>query len=192
MTLLFEPLDPTKVKPLSHTKQLPIGSYSGCIVSSMIKDAQSGNGNQYIELTIKCLDADFEGFLVRDIVNLKNINPKTVELGMARLSSYCHAVSMLDILEDTRQLFGLTFSFDVSQKKDSEYTEMTYIRPLETSAAQAPTGWPQAQAPTGWPQSQAPAQAPAGWPQAQAPAQAPAGEKIDTPAQLPTSLPWRQ
>jgi Protein of unknown function (DUF669) len=190
MTLLFEPLDPTKVKPLSSTKQLPIGSYSGCIVSSIIKDAQSGNGNQYIELTIKCLDSDFDGFLVRDIVNLKNMNPKAVELGMARLSSYCHAVSMLDILEDTRQLFGLAFSFDISPRKDSEYTEMTYIRPLETSAAQAPTGWRQApaQAPAGWPQDQAPAQPPTGWPQAQAPA----GEKIDTPAQQPTSLPWRQ
>jgi Protein of unknown function (DUF669) len=188
MTLLFEPLDPNKVRPLSSSRQLPIGSYSGCIVSSVIRDAQSGGGNQYIELTIKCLDSDFEGFSVRDILNLKNVNPKTVELAKARLSSYCHAVSMLDILEDTSQLFGMAFSFDISPRKDSEYTEMTCIRPLETSSAQPQTGWPQAQsqaqAPTGWPQ--APTQAPTGWPQAQA------GEKIDTPAPQPTSLPWRQ
>jgi hypothetical protein len=188
MTKLNEPLNPNEVRPLAGGKYLPVGSYSGYIESSVLKDTQAKNGAQYIELTIKCADNGFEGYTSRDIVNVRNQNPKAVEIGRSKLSSYCHAAGMMDLLEDTSQLFGLRFCFDVVQQKDSERTEVLFVRALEDVQKQ-PAILPDTVPVAGWLNPQPPVQAsPAGWPQAQPQLQA---QPAEAPAQPAASLPWR-
>ena len=73
---------------------IPSGDYDAVITESELKDTKAGDG-QYLKLTLQILSGEYANRKLWDILNLKNKNPKAVEIAKGTLSSICRAVETM-------------------------------------------------------------------------------------------------
>jgi hypothetical protein len=86
--------DATQIPPTTVYEPLPAGDYEVIITESQMKPTKNGMG-EYLELKMEIQSGPFQGRNLWDRLNLKNPNPKTVEIAQRTLSQLCHAVNVL-------------------------------------------------------------------------------------------------
>lgn len=130
---------------------LPPGKYKGVIVNSskedVVKNGQVVGG--YLALDLTPIDGPLKDQKHTDRLNLMHTNPTTVEIANKQLSAYCHVTGVFQF-EDTAQLHGKPFLFEIGYQKGQEptqekpnggYTEVKEIRDLAGNLpGKAPAG----------------------------------------------------
>jgi hypothetical protein len=146
---------------------VPAAWYNWMVTESKVEPTKDTQG---VRLNIVCtiIDGQYKGRKAYHGFNLKNANPKAVEIAMGQLSALGHAIGVLYIQDDA-QLHNKPFKGKVKVvPKDGEYeakNEFTAFKNVNDTSvgndpvpAAAPAG-----APTAWtpPAAAAPAAAPA-------------------------------
>lgn len=99
--------DATQVAPSSAPEAVPDNWYVVRITNSTFKPTSSKNGH-YLEIENTILEGKFAGSKIFDRLNLDNPNPMAKEIAYRELSSYCHAIGIMQI-QDTQQLHNIPF-----------------------------------------------------------------------------------
>lgn len=89
-------------EPLKSYEPIPANEYEAVIVESERKPTSAGTGER-LSLTWLIISGEYEGRKVFDGLNLRNPNPKAVEISMRQLSAICHATGKLQI-KDSAEL----------------------------------------------------------------------------------------
>ena len=84
----------TEVTPSSTLKPIPAGKYQAVIVESELKMTKSGTGS-YLELTFEIISGEFAKRRLWARLNIRNSNPKAVEIAQKDLSAICYAINVL-------------------------------------------------------------------------------------------------
>ena len=107
--------------------QLPPGKgYRGMIVKTEGVANKNGQGS-HLALTLQVVDGPLTGKQQIDRLNLFNSSEKTVEIANKQLSAYCHVTGVF-MIQDTDQLCGKPFTFDVEEQADNpQYTHVVAI-----------------------------------------------------------------
>lgn len=79
---------------------LPAGDYLCSIVESEMKETKAGNG-EYLNLRMDVLKGDYKGRVLFQKLNLKNQNPKAVEIAQQQLAQICHAAGKIKIKDSS-------------------------------------------------------------------------------------------
>jgi hypothetical protein len=88
---------------------------------SEIKPTNDGQGER-VNVRYNILDGKYAGRKVFGGFNIKNANPKAMEIAWRQLSALCHAVGVLD-LQDTQHLHGIPFKLKVTLEAAREDKE---------------------------------------------------------------------
>lgn len=110
-----------EVEPSKAMEPLPNGWYNVQIEASEMKPASTA-GNEYLELTMKVLDGDFEGRKVFDRLNIINASEVAQQIAYEQLSAICHATGVINV-EDSEELHGKPFMAKVKFKPATEQYE---------------------------------------------------------------------
>lgn len=133
---------------------LPVGKYKGIIEASDPKPTKDGSGN-FLALTLKVIEGPQTGGTHVDRLNLFNQNPDTVRIANQQLSAYCHVTGVFQF-QDTAQLHGIPFMFEIGPQKNGEYTEVKKLFDVNGNeigkAGAGPQAQPQQQQGGGMPQ----------------------------------------
>lgn len=103
-----------EIDPVSSFSPIPPGQYPVMIVDSEMKQTSAGDG-EYLKLTFKVIQGEFEGRFLWLNLNLVNKNKQAVEIAERELSSICHAIEVLDP-EDSQELHGIPMCAKVKVK----------------------------------------------------------------------------
>lgn len=95
--------DANAVEPSAPIELLQPGDYPAQIVQSEMKDTSKGDGGERLSLEFDIIDGPAKGRKLWAGLNLKNANPKTVEIAQRELSAICHAVGKLNV-NDSEEL----------------------------------------------------------------------------------------
>lgn len=154
--------DASTVDPDVGFDPVPAGDYTAMIVDSEIKLTKAGTG-MYLQLVWQVCDGQYAGRRIWDRINIQNPNQMAEEIGQKQLSSICHAVGVLRVI-DSVELHDRPCSLKVVVKPgEGQYlptNEVKGYRALgggQTPAPAAPTPARQAAA------AVAPAAAPPPW-----------------------------
>ena len=111
--------DANTVEPKQSFDPIPAGKYLVGITESEMKRTKAGDG-EYLKLTIQVLEGEHKGRLLWVQLNLRNKNPKTVEIALAELSAICRAVNTM-MPRDSVELHNLPMLVTVklAKRKDS-------------------------------------------------------------------------
>lgn len=130
-------IDLSAVKVQNNFKPIPSGNYNVILDETEMKDTKSGTG-QYINCKFKVLGGEYEGKFLFHMFNIKNDNPKAVEIGLQQLKAFMECAGMTDYkLTSVTQLVGYKASAVVKIKTD-EYGEkavISYFKPLSNEVA---------------------------------------------------------
>lgn len=99
---------------------VPPGQYTGMITNSELKDTKKGG--QYISLEIDIMDGDYAGRKLFEKLNIKNDNPKAVDIAFRTLGEIVKAVGKTTI-KDTEELHNKRFTMDVRVDPPKPYTD---------------------------------------------------------------------
>ncbi len=127
---------------------LPDAKYVCNVTEAEIKDTKSGTG-QYISATLTIAEGEFEGRKIFTNFNVKNENPKAVEIGLSQLKSLLIESGYKDpnTLGSVTDICGLRVGVKTKTKEDPAYgpkTEVSfYFNPKATTGqtGQAKAGW---------------------------------------------------
>jgi hypothetical protein len=130
-------------KPLTSFDPIPAGRYQAVIIESEAKPTQ--NGGERLALKWQIIEGEHEGRYVFDNINLKNANPKAVEIGMRQLKAIAIAVGHNGRLSDSAELHDQPCYIDVKvtpertdPKNGKTYdpgNEIKMYEPIEGAAA---------------------------------------------------------
>lgn len=113
------------------------GDYPVMVDEATVKDTKSGTG-QYINMKLKIIGGDAEGRFLFTTFNIKNDNPKAVEIGMSQLKTFCKVSGRGDKpLSDVTQLVGYKATAVVKIKEDATYGDknvVSYFKPYKEAA----------------------------------------------------------
>jgi hypothetical protein len=112
---------------------------------SEMKTTKSGNG-QYLQLVAEVLDGPFKGRKLWERLNLVNPSQSAVDIAYRTLSSICHAVGTMNVV-DSQQLHNRPFMGNVTYEP-ANGSNPANNRLTDYKSASAPTTRPQASAPT--------------------------------------------
>lgn len=87
------------VAPEAPRTPIPAGVYTCVITESDVKSTQ--NGGQMLVLTHQVIDGPHKGRLVWNRINIRNPSAEAERIGQAQLSSLCHAVNVLDLMDSS-------------------------------------------------------------------------------------------
>jgi hypothetical protein len=153
MAQLSQPFNPNAVEADERSfDPMPAGTYTFEVVESTIKPTKAGTG-QYIELTLRVAEGQFENRRLWERINFMNENAKVQTIGQQQLKALCDACGIQGELEDTQQLHGILFNGKVAieQDKTGQYGPRNTIRAFSpygaTQAPAAPSPAPRAAAP---------------------------------------------
>lgn len=91
---LFDPnFNANEVEPLGDFSPIPAGEYQCIIVKSEKKTTAKGDG-EYVSFTFQVINGEFQNRQLFTNLNLRNKNPKAVQIARAELSSICRAVGV--------------------------------------------------------------------------------------------------
>ena len=88
----------------NNFEPLPEGWYTAAISGAEIKTTKAGNG-QYINVKYTILGPTHQGRVVFGMINIKNPNPQTEEIGRQQLGEIMRAIGLAKV-SDTDQLIG--------------------------------------------------------------------------------------
>lgn len=152
MAQLSQTFNPSSVEADERSfEPMPPGSYTFEVVESTIKPTKAGTG-EYIELTLRVVDGQFENRRLWERINFKNDNAKAQDIGQRQLKALCDACG-INGLDDTQQLHGILFSGRVviEQDKTGQYGPRNTIKSFApygaAPAPAAPAPAPRAAAP---------------------------------------------
>lgn len=138
--------DATTVAPDTGFDPVPAGDYTAMIVDSEIKPTKTGSG-MYLQLVWQICDGQFANRRVWDRINIQNQNQMAEEIGRKQLSSICHAVGVLRVI-DSAELHERPCSIKVVLKPgEGQYlpsNEVKGYRALDGSAPPPAVGRPAA------------------------------------------------
>ena len=83
---------------------IPAGWYEVSINSTQLKQTKAGTG-EYIALRYKLLGPAHQGRVIVGMLNIRNPNPKTQDIGIQQLGELMRAIGLASV-EDTDQLIG--------------------------------------------------------------------------------------
>lgn len=145
-------------KPSAAFEALPTGEYKAVIVASEAKKTKAGDG-EYIEFEHQIIAGEFSGRKVFARLNLKNRNPKAVEIARADLAQIRQATGQPNP-QDSVQFHNIPMLIrvvyqpaDPAKNREQPQNEIKGWKPISGATAQAAT---QAPAPYLPPQSQFP------------------------------------
>ena len=158
------------VDTTSQFDALPAGDYVAMVTDSASKATKDGTGS-YLELTMQIQEGQFHGRKIFDRLNLKNKNPKAVEIAQKQLAMLCHATGIMQV-NDSEQLHYKPIVVKLGVKENtyngstSLQNEVKGYKAKAANAAQAGFSAPRAQAPATAvaPTAQAPAPTSGGLP----------------------------
>ena len=129
---------------------LPSGVYQALIAEAEERPTQKGDGS-YLQFQFQVVSGEFEGQYVWSRLNVRNPNPKTVQIAKAELGAICRAVGVPKP-DDTAELVGRRLILHVGRRPRADvpgeftnyvkkYEPPTDPEPLRTTA-QAPSEVP--------------------------------------------------
>lgn len=148
--------DPRTVKPDEGFKVIAGGQYKLVIYKTDMKPTSKDPTKWFLSVALKVVEGPENGHAFADNLNVIN-EPQTVEIAMARLSAYCHAVDKLQPVNiqpnapdgmALPMIHNIPFLADVGAQ--GEYNRIKRVMPLsgpQMTAAPtqfAPTAQPQA------------------------------------------------
>ena len=146
----------TEVTPSTTLEAIPAGKYQAVIVESELKMTKSGTGS-YLELTFEIIAGEFAKRRLWARLNIKNSNPKAVEIAQRDLAAICYAVNVLHP-QDSSELHDKPLTVAVRCAKNQETGELQneikgYAAPVSVSSVQpaAPVAAAPKSAPAGAP-----------------------------------------
>lgn len=112
-------VDLTNVSVSNEFDPLPAGKYSVVCESAAVKETKAGTG-EYINVKFSVTDGDHKDRKVFTMYNLKNPNPKAVEIGLGQLKRFMEAAGEDNLnLSRASDLEGLRCDVKLSIKTDS-------------------------------------------------------------------------
>lgn len=135
-------------QPTNNYGVLPAGWYSATISRAEVKPTKSGTG-EYINLMYTVTGPTHQGRAVWGMINIKNANPETEEIGMKQLGELIRATGVVH-LSDTDQLIGKDLVIKLTVKDDERYGERNEVKAFKAvqggSIPSMPTAAPEAPA----------------------------------------------
>jgi len=92
---------------------IPEGKYVAMITDSEMRQTKAMDG-EYLKLTFEIIDGPYQSRLVWTNLNLRNKNPKAVEIANRNLASICRAVHHLTPLDDSQALHNKPLKIKVT------------------------------------------------------------------------------
>lgn len=126
-------LDLTDVKETSF-ELIPEGEYTAQCVEAEIKETKAMTG-EYINVKFVIQDAAQEGRHLFHMFNIKNDNPKAVEIGLSQLKTFikCSGRPSM-VLKNVQDLCGLAATVVVKKRTDAygDKSVISYFKPLSS------------------------------------------------------------
>ena len=140
----------------SPLEPIPAGKYQAVIVESELKMTKSGTGS-YLELTFEIISGEFAKRRLWARLNIRNSNPKAVEIAQRDLSAICYAINVLHP-QDSSELHDKPLTVTVRCVKNLDTGDIQneikgYSAPVSVSGVQTapPAAAPVKSAPAGAP-----------------------------------------
>ena len=80
----------------SSYEPLPEGYYNVIAIESEIRETKAGTGN-YLQFKFEVVDGQHKGRYIWDRFNLRNPNPKAVEIAQENLARFCQSAGLKSI-----------------------------------------------------------------------------------------------
>lgn len=122
-------LDLTNVQPSKQPSTvLPAGTYNAFIDEAEVKQTKSGTGS-YIKVKYKVVDEQYKNRVVFNMYNIKNDNPKAVEIGKQQLRGLIDAIGdeSLLTLKDASQLVNKNVAITVKIDTNDKYGDQNRV-----------------------------------------------------------------
>ena len=111
---------------------LPVGKYNVNCLSAEVKETKAKTG-EYISVTFEVMEGPFRNKKLFTTFNIKNPNPKAVEIGRGQLKSFMENAGLTDFaLNGVGDLEGLKTGVKTKIRKDEVYgdkAEVSYYCP---------------------------------------------------------------
>jgi len=119
-------LDLTGVEEKKPNLGVPAGKYNVSAFEAEVKETRSGG--EMIKIRFKVLDGEHAGKFIFHSFNIKNDNPKAVEIGMGQLKSFMSCAGFTNFaLKSVTDLCGKKATAVVKIKNDPNYGEQSVI-----------------------------------------------------------------
>jgi hypothetical protein len=92
---------------------IPAAQYVAMITDSEMRQTKAMDG-EYLKLTFEVIDGPYKGRLIWTNLNLRNKNPKAVEIANRNLASICRSVHHLTPLDDSQALHNKPLKIKVT------------------------------------------------------------------------------
>jgi hypothetical protein len=92
---------------------IPAAQYVAMITDSEMRQTKAMDG-EYLKLTFEIIDGPYKGRLIWTNLNLRNKNPKAVEIANRNLASICRSVHHLTPLDDSQALHNKPLKIKVT------------------------------------------------------------------------------
>ena len=109
----FNPAEHEEVKSFDP---IPEGKYVAMITDSDMRQTKAMDG-EYLKLTFEIIDGSWKGRLIWTNLNLRNKNPKAVEIANRNLAGICRAVHHLTPLDDSEVLHNKPLKIKVTVRE---------------------------------------------------------------------------
>lgn len=123
---------------------IPEGRYQVSITDAEVKTTKAGTG-QYIKAEFTIKEGEYSGKKIWSMFNIKNQNPKAVEIGLQQLKDMLVAANSNlanGKLESVSQLRGLRMTANVKIESSEEYGDQNRINYFDYSESQINQGAP--------------------------------------------------
>ena len=104
--------NPEQHEEVKSFEPIPKGTYVAMIVDSEMRQTRAADG-EYLKLTFEIIDGTYSRRLIWTNLNLRNKNPKAVEIANRNLASICRAVHHMKPLEDSEELHNKAIKIKV-------------------------------------------------------------------------------
>jgi len=105
--------NPTEHEEVKSFDPIPEGKYVAMITDSEMRQTKAMDG-EYLSLRFEVLDGPHKGRLIWTNLNLRNKNPKAVEIATRNLASICRSVHHLTPLDDSEVLHNKPLKIKVT------------------------------------------------------------------------------
>lgn len=143
-------LDLTNVEAQGDYSPIPAGKYLMRVVEAELKDTAAGTG-QFIKVTLEVIGDKYSGRKVFHNFNIKNPNPKTIEIGLGQLKSLLEKSGSNKLkITSPMDLINLEVLTSIKIKKSDDYGDQnvvsSFVKKNEqnkaSQSAQAPSDVP--------------------------------------------------
>src|SRR5690606_8147260 len=114
---------------------IPVGEYPVVITDSDMRSTKRGDG-AFLALTFEITEGQFKSRKLWANLNLRNPNPKAVEIAQRELSAICHAIGVLQV-SDSQELHYKPIIVRVDIEAQEGYSPRNVIKAYKAAAGGA-------------------------------------------------------